>query len=78
VKTVAHAEEFLRLSQRELHSALNTVKLDYVTTIRRLGAAAKDMRLRDASKHLDPQLQHKIREVVGTCISGPFELREVC
>ena len=78
MKTVAHAEEFLRLSQRELHSALNTVKLEYVTTIRMLAEAAKDKRftaLRDAIKHLDPQLQPKLREeIVGTWIFGPYEV----
>jgi len=65
VKSVAHAEEFLRLSQRELHSALNNVKLEYVTTIRKLAEAAKDKRfkaLRDAIEHLDPRLQPKLRE----------------
>jgi hypothetical protein len=81
VKTVAHAEEFLRLSQRELHSALNTVKLEYVSTIRKLAEAAKDKRfkaLRDAIKLLDPRLQPKLREeIVGMCISGPYEVRGV-
>ena len=76
MKTVAHAEEFLRLSQRELHSALNTIKLEYVTTIRKLAEIAKDKRfktLRDAIKRLDPRLQPKLREeIVGTWISGPY------
>ena len=75
VKTIAHAEEFLRLSQRELHSALNIVKLEYVTTIRKLAETAKDKRfkaLRDAIKLLDPRLQPKLREaIVGTWISKP-------
>ena len=79
MKTVAHAEEFLRLSQRELHSSLNTVKLEYVTTIRMLAEAAKDKRfkaLRDAIKHLDPRLQPKLREeIVGTCTFGRYELK---
>ena len=78
MKTVAHAEEFLRLSQRELHSALNTVKLEYVTTIRKLAETAKDKRfkgLRDAIKLLDPRLQPKLREeIVGRWISGPYEV----
>ena len=78
MKTIAHAEEFLRLSQRELHSALNTIKLEYVTTIRKLAEAAKDKRfkaLRDAIKHLDPRLQPKLREeIVGTCIFGPHDV----
>ena len=70
MKTVAHAEEFLRLSQQELHSTLNTVKLEYVKTVRNLAEAAKDKRfktLRDAIKRLDPPLQPKLREaIVGT------------
>ena len=78
MRTVAHAEEFLRLSQRELHAALNTVKLEYVTTIRKLAETAKDKRfkaLRDAIKLLDPRLQPKLREaIVGTWISGPYEV----
>jgi len=81
VKTVAHAEEFLRLSQRELHSALNNVKSEYVTAIRKLAETAKDKRfkaLRDAIKLLDPKLQPKLREaIVGTWISGPYDLRWV-
>jgi len=72
VNKIAHAEEFLRLSQRELHSALNTVKSEYVTTIRKLAEAAKDRlfkALRDAIKLLDPRLQPKLREaIVGTWI----------
>ena len=78
VKTAAHAEEFLRLSQRELHSALNTVKLEYVTAIRKLAETAKDKRfkaLRDAIKLLDPKLQPKLREaIIGMWISGPYEV----
>jgi len=70
VKTVAHAEEFLRLSQRELHSALNTLKSEYVAAIRKLAETAKDKRfkaLRDAIKFLHPKLQPKLREeIVGT------------
>ena len=79
MKTVAHAEEFLRLSQRELHSTLNTVKMEYVTTIRKLAETAKDKRfktLRDAIKLLDPRLQPKLREEIeGMCISGPYEVK---
>ena len=70
MKKIAHAEEFLRLSQRELHSALNTLKLEYVTTIRKFTETTKDKRfkaLRDAIKLLDPRLQPKLREaIVGT------------
>ena len=78
MKTKAHAEEFLRLSQRELHSALNTLKLEYVTAIRKLAESAKDKRfkaLRDAIKHLGPQLQPELREaIVGTRISRQHEV----
>ena len=81
MKTVAHAEEFLRLSQRELHSALIVFELEYVTAIRKLAEAAKDKRfkaLRDAIKHLDPQLQPKLREaIVGTWIFKPYEVTGV-
>ena len=67
MKSVAHAEEFLRFSQVELHSALNTVKLEYVRTIQKLAETAKDKRfkaLRDAIKHLDPRLLPKLREAI--------------
>ena len=81
METVAHAEEFLRLSQRDLHLALSTVKLEYVTTIRKLAEAAKDKRfktLQDAIKQPDPQLQPELREaIVGTWISGPYEVTGV-
>ena len=82
MKTIAHAEEFLRFSQVELHSALNAVKLEYVTTIRKLAETAKDKRfnaLRDAIKHLDPQLQPKLREeIVGMYIYGPYAVTWMC
>ena len=72
VKTVGHAEEFLRLSQHELHSALNGLKSEYVTTIRKLAEKAKERRfntLRDAIKHLDPRLQPELREeIVSACL----------
>jgi len=81
VKTVAHAEEFLRVSQRELHSALNTLKLEYVKTIRKLAEAAKDKRfkaLRDALKLLDQRLRPTLREeMLGPCIFGSYEVKEM-
>ena len=67
MKTVGDAEEFLRLSQRELHAALNSLKSEYVTTIRKLAEKAKEKRfktLRDAIKHLDPRLQPELREEI--------------
>ena len=81
MNTKAHAEEFLRLSQQELHAALSTLKLEYVTTIRKLAEAAKDKRfkaLQDAIKHPDPQQQPELREaIVGTWISRPYEVTGV-
>ena len=84
VKTVSDAEKFLRLSQQELHAALDSLKLDYVTTIRKLAEAAKDKRfkaLQDAIKKPDPQVQPdsqvqpELREaIVGTWI---YRLHEV-
>jgi len=62
VKTVAHAEEFLRLSQ---HSLLNTLKLEYAAIIQTLAETARNKRW-DAIKHLDSQLQPKLRAgIVG-------------
>ena len=81
MKTVARAEEFLRLSQRELHADLNTLKLQYVTTIRKLAEAAKDKRfkaLQDAIKHPGPKLQPELlEEIVSTWISRPHEVTGV-
>ena len=81
MKTVVDAEKFLRLSQQELHIALDTLKLEYVTTIRKLAEAAKDKRfsaLRDAIKQPDPQLQPELREsIIGTWISRPHEVTGV-
>ena len=81
VKKIAHAEAFLRLSQRELYPALKTVKLEYVTTIRKLAERAKDKRftaLRDAIKLLDPRLQPELLEsIVGMWISRSHGVTEV-
>jgi hypothetical protein len=71
VNTIAHAEEFLRLSQRELHSRLNSLQLEYVAAIRRLAEAAKEKQfraLRDAIKRLDPHLQPELKDIVGTYV----------
>jgi len=82
VRTVGDAEEFLRLSQRELHLSLNSLKLEYVTTIRKLAEKAKEKRfqtLRDAIKHLDPRLQPELREeIVSTCHFGLQETQKEC
>ena len=75
VKTIGHAEEFLRLSQRELHSNLNGLKSEYVITIRTLAERAKERRfntLRDAMKNLDSRLQSELREdVISACHLKP-------
>ena len=72
VKTVGDAEDFLLLSQRELHSGLNGLTSEYVTTIRKLAERAKERRfntLRDAVKDLDPRLQPELREeIVSACL----------
>ena len=67
MKTVRQAEAFLQLSQRELHSNLNGLKLEYVAAIRQLAGKAKEKRfkaLRDAIKDLDPRLQPELREEI--------------
>jgi hypothetical protein len=51
VTSVAHAKEFLHLSQGELHIQLRTLKSEYIDAIRHLGQEAKSFRittLRDA------------------------------
>ena len=87
MKTVADAEEFLRLSQRELHSFLNTTKLEYVTTIRKLAEKVKEKRfkaLRDAISDLDhgkldARLHSKLQEeVVGTPIPRSHAMKGIC
>ena len=48
---MADANEFLRLSQGDLHIQLCTLKVEYVDSVRRLGQEAKSFRittLRDA------------------------------
>ena len=78
MKTVADAEEFLRLSQRELHISLGTIKSEYVTAIRRLAEAAKDKRIKalgDAIRLLGLQLR-LCAEILGTWIFGPHEVTE--
>ena len=67
VKTAGDAEEFLRLSQQELHSNLNSLKSEYVITIRTLAERAKGRRfntLRDAIKHVDSRLQSELQEEI--------------
>jgi hypothetical protein len=72
VTSVAHAKEFLRLSQGELHFQLHTLKTEYVDAIRRLGEEAKSFRinaLRDALQH-GTALQAELRDdIIGECPS---------
>jgi hypothetical protein len=71
VKNIAQAEEFLRLSQRELHLALGDLQLEYVATVRKLAESAKEKRfktLRDAIMRLVPWLQSELRDnIMGRC-----------
>jgi hypothetical protein len=67
VKSVAHAEEFLRLSQRELRASLNREKQDFVTAIRRMAEEARGKRfqeLKDEFARLDPLVQAELREEI--------------
>jgi hypothetical protein len=68
VTSVAHAKEFLRLSQGELHIQLRTLKSEYVDAVRRLGQEAKSFRittLRDALENATA-LQAELRDdVIG-------------
>jgi hypothetical protein len=68
VTSVAHAKEFLRLSQGELHVQLHTLKAEYVDAVRRLGEGVKSFRinaLRDALQH-STVLQAELRDdVIG-------------
>ena len=79
VKIVADLEEFLRVSQQELHSSLSTAKTEYVTAIRKLAEAAKDKRFKAlgvAIRQLDPHLQPQLpRESLGTWTFGPYEVK---
>ena len=58
MKTVRHAKEFPRLGQQELHSALNSLKSEYVATIRKLAEREKEKQFktfRDAVRHRYPK-----------------------
>jgi hypothetical protein len=68
VPSKAHAEEFLRLSQGELHVQLDALKTEYVAAVRRLGEEARSFRintLRDALQR-DTALQAELRDdIIG-------------
>ena len=81
VKVVVDLEEFLRLSQRELHSSLSTVKTKYVTAIRQLAETAMDKRVKalgDTIRHLYPHIHLQFpKGFFGTWFFGPYEVEGV-
>lgn len=81
VKSVGDAEEFLRLSQRELQVSLNMVKQDFVTAVRTLAEEARAKRfreLRDAINRLDPNIQPELREeILEDLDSQSVDIRQV-
>lgn len=81
VKSVAHAEEFLRLSQRELQTSLNMIKQDFVTAVRTLAEGARAKRfqeLKDAIARLDPNMQPDLRvEILEDLDSQSVDIRQV-
>lgn len=81
VKSVAHAEEFLRLSQRELQTSLNREKQDFVTAIRKMAEEARGKRfqeLKDEFARLDPSIQPDLREeIIEDLNSQSVDVRQV-
>ena len=69
----AHAKEFLRLSQGELHAQLQTLKAEYVEAVRRSGQEAKSfriMKLQEVIQH-DTASQPEFRDdLIGECPSS--------
>jgi hypothetical protein len=60
VKTAAHEEEFLRLSQRELHLALSALKEEHLSTTRSLAEIAKSKQFKvlcGLINHVDSRLK---------------------
>ncbi|CCA76328.1 hypothetical protein PIIN_11894 [Serendipita indica DSM 11827] len=67
VKSVAHAEEFLRHSQAELTKSLNELRRDFVISVRKMAEEARAKRfqdLKDKIKDLDPKMQPELREEI--------------
>lgn len=65
---MADAKDFLRLSQRELHVQLHTLKTEYVEAVRRLGQEAKSFRITTLLDELEnaTALQSDLRDdVIG-------------
>lgn len=67
VKSPAHAEEFLRLSQRGLQMLLNREKQDFVIAVRKMAEDARSKRfqaLKEEIAHLDFTLHPELREEI--------------
>ncbi|KIM23876.1 hypothetical protein M408DRAFT_332078, partial [Serendipita vermifera MAFF 305830] len=81
VKSVHHAEEFLRLSQKELQGSLNREKQDFVTAVRKMAEEARAKRfqeLKDEFARLDPQIQPELREeIIEDLNNQSVDIRQV-
>jgi len=81
VKNPAHAEEFLRLSQRQLHVSLNREKQDFVTAVRKMAEEARGKRfqaLKDEIARLDPNIQPELREeIIEDLNNSSVDVRQV-
>ena len=81
VKCVSHAEEFLRLSQKELQTSLNREKQDFVTAIRKMAEEARAKRfqeLKDEFARLDPKIQPELREeIIEDLNNQSVDIRQV-
>lgn len=81
VKSVPHAEEFLRLSQRELQGSLNREKQDFVTAVRKMAEEARARRfqeLKDEFTRLDPEIQPELREeIIEDLNNQSVDIRQV-
>ena len=81
VKNPAHAEEFLRLSQRQLQVSLNREKQDFVTAVRKMAEEARGRRfqaLRDELARLGPNIQPVLREeIIEDLDDSSVDVRQV-
>jgi hypothetical protein len=67
VKSTSHAEEFLRISQRWLHTLLNKESQDYVSVVRKMAEDARGKRFNELKVEiakLDPRIQPELREEI--------------
>ena len=65
---MADANEFLRLSQGDLHIQLCTLKEEYVDSVRRLGQEAKSFKitaLRDALENVTDIQAERRHDIIG-------------